>query len=226
MTNLMQANRQWATRPHDERFTSLTALADFTRQQRELSQSGVVSSRRLHVVPSETDQLKGLLIEGATGHQAEPTHWSFGQLAGLVGAPAGYLRELPAPIVADNLNYGLRFGRGIEDVGVLFTRKGDGTELRAATGPRYGRIWNADVADALTSRFGDGLTGDFRVPGEFGREVTVTKDNTTLYASDRGMFVFLADEKNRIEMPDRRNGRSGSLARGFFVWNSEVGATT
>jgi hypothetical protein len=40
------------------------------------------------------------------------------------------------------------------------------------------------------------------------------------------MFVFLADEERRIEIPNRRNGQPGSLARGFFVWNSEVGNTT
>jgi hypothetical protein len=56
--------------------------------------------------------------------------------------------------------------------------------------------------------------------------VAVTKENTTLYASDRDMFVFLADEENRIELPNRRAGRFGSFARGFFVWNSEVGKTT
>jgi hypothetical protein len=38
------------------------------------------------------------------------------------------------------------------------------------------------------------------------------------------MFVFLADEQNRIELPGRRDGQTGSLARGFFVTNSEVGA--
>jgi len=38
--------------------------------------------------------------------------------------------------------------------------------------------------------------------------------------------VFLADEDRRIEIPGRCNGRPGSLARGFFVWNSEVGDTT
>ena len=36
------------------------------------------------------------------------------------------------------------------------------------------------------------------------------------------MFVFLADEENRIELPNRRAGRFGAFARGFFVWNSEV----
>jgi hypothetical protein len=38
------------------------------------------------------------------------------------------------------------------------------------------------------------------------------------------MFAFLADEDRRIEMPNRRDGKAGSLARGFFVWNSEVGS--
>ena len=56
--------------------------------------------------------------------------------------------------------------------------------------------------------------------------MTRHQDNTTLFASDRDMFVFLADEDNRIENPNRRAGRFGSFARGFFVWNSEVGKTT
>src|ERR1700730_11680066 len=61
----------------------------------------------------------------------------------------------------------------------------DDLELRAATGPRYGRIWNADVVDALVERFGDGVSGHWRVPGIFGERITVDKGNTTLYASDR-----------------------------------------
>jgi len=87
-------------------------------------------------------------------------------------------------------------------------------------------VWNSDIATALVDRFGDGINGAFRVPGEFGKRVEVTKENTTLYASDRDMFVFLADEERRIEIPNRRDGKPGSLARGFFVWNSETGAGT
>ncbi len=70
------------------------------------------------------------------------------------------------------------------------------------------------------------MTGDWRVPGEFGKRLDrVTKDNTTLYASDRDMWCFLADEDRRIEVPNRRAGKSGSLARGFYISNSEVGAS-
>jgi len=135
---------------------------------------------------------------------------------------------MPAPMIADCLNYNLRFTRGIEDIGVLLTTNENGgvNELRSVNGPNYGRIYDADVVDTLVEKFGDGVSGQWRVPGEFGSRVTVTKDNTTLYASDRDMFVFLADEENRIELPNRRAGRFGSFARGFFVWNSEVGKTT
>lgn len=229
MATLTQSSQQWATRPADERFTSLTELAAITLAQRQRSASRCVPSTRLRAVPDLSDRThRGLTVQGPTGNQVNLTHWSFGQLASRVGAPAGYLRTLPAPLAADALNYGLQVARNVEDIGVLLTRGVDGAdpELRAVTGPNYGRVWNSDIAAALCDRFGDGLTGAFRVPGEFGKAVEVTKANTTLYAGDRDLFVFLADEDHRIEVPNRRDGKSGSLARGFFVWNSEVGSTT
>jgi hypothetical protein len=174
---------------------------------------------------------RGLQVAiGATG--ATASHWSFGQLCSLASpgnSPASYFREtnMPSPMIADCLNYNLRFTRGVEDIGVLLTEKGlHDNELRSVNGPNYGRIYDADAVDSLVDKFGDGVNGTWRVPGEFGQRVAVTKDNTTLYASDRDMFVFLADEEYRIEIPGRRDGKSGSFARGFFVWNSEVGKTT
>lgn len=221
---LMQASRQWASRPADERFTSLTDMLEHFRNQRANSREVVVSSRRLQAVP-QADH-KGLLIEGPNGHGYAPSHWSFGQLAQLADAPASYLRKLPAELAADCINLGLRVLRDVEDVGCLLYRNGDAPTLRAATGPKYGRIWNMDVVGGLVERFGDGVSGHWRVPGEFGKAVQVDKGNTTLYASDRDCFIFLADESRRIEVPNRRNGESGSMARGFFVWNSEVGSST
>lgn len=234
MTTLMQASHQWASRPADQRFLDLNELKARTEQGKLNSTGKVVPTKALHFEPM--DDHKGLKIAGQNGVAADITHWSFGQLAGLAKAPAGYLRELPAELVADNLNYGLKFRREIDEVGVLLTRENvmvDGfaspatrVEMRAATGPNYGRIWNADIAASLVNRFGDGRTGDFRVPGEFGKQVEITRNNTTIYGSDRDMFVFLADEEHRIDMQGRRNGEPGSLARGFFIWNSEVGSTS
>lgn len=235
MTNpstLFHASRQWASRPDDQRFLSLTELHDTVARGRANSKATVLSTRKIEVQPANDDQTKGIQIVGPNGGVTTPTHWSFGQLAGLAKAPAGYLRSLPAPVVADCMNYGLRFNRDAEDVGLLLTKtdsaESNGNfgqiELRAATGPRYGRVWNEDIVAALINKFGDGRTGDFRVPGEFGKQVPITRSNTTIYGSDRDMFVFLADEEHRIEMQNRRNGQPGSLARGFFVWNSEVGS--
>jgi hypothetical protein len=225
MTTLMQASTQWANRPADERFTSLTEMQEHFRVVRDESQSFVSVNKRVQLAPTGVKTMV-VEVEGAPiSGPVAPTHHAFGQLAQLVGAPAGYLRNLPAPIAADAVNYGLQFVRPIADVGLLTRHNGDHV-LRAATGPNYGRIWNYDVTTALTERFGDGVTGDWRVPGEFGKAVVVDKSNTTLYASDKDMFVFLADETRRVEIPNRRNGQPGKLARGFFIWNSEVGDKT
>jgi hypothetical protein len=221
----MQASNQWMSRPNDERFTSLTDMLTHFNDKRDHSRETVVSSRRIEVVPSEDN--KGLMVVGDKDLNHTPTHWSFGQLAQLAEAPGGYLRTIPAPIAADCINYGIRYKRGIEDVGLLMHNDNDTAELQAATGPRYGRVWNADVVGAMVKQFGNGVNGDWRVPGEFGIALKeVTKANTTLFASDRDMFVFLADEVNRVEIPNRRDGKPGTLARGFFAWNSEVAQST
>lgn len=230
MSILTQASTQWASRPDDERFTSLLEMQAHFTQVRANSRGAVVSSRGLQALPLSVDgqpdpEHRCLMLSVREHGDFAPTHWSFGQMAQLAGAPAGYLRTMPAEIAADCINWGLQHVREIEDVGLLLYRNGSPI-LRAATGPRYGRIWNQSIVDALVTRFGDGLGDGFRVPGEFGRRVEVTKENTTLYGSDRDMFVFLADEEHRIEIPNRRDGQAGSLARGFFVWNSEEGDKT
>jgi hypothetical protein len=222
---LMQVNRQWSSRPADQRFTSLTELNDFVQNVKANSRGKCLSSRAISFQPVEGSN-EELVCVGPNGGPVALTHWSFGQACQRANAPAGYLRELPAPMTADCLNYGLHISRDVEDLGVLLYKNGGPAELRAVTGPNYGRIWNATITQSLVNRFGDGLTGQFRIPGEFGKQVLITKDNTTLYASDRDMFVFLADEQNRIEVPNRRDGQAGQMARGFFVWNSEVGAAT
>lgn len=225
MSTLTQAHHQWATRPEDERFTSLDAMLKSMTKQVELSREEVIPASKLVVQTMHDGRL--MLDDGK--QLLEPSAWAFDQLSYMAEAPAGYLRKLPASISAQALNHGLSKNTG--ELGILARGKAglsqDGTgTLAAVTGPKYGRIWNRDVVAALRDRFGNGIDGDFRVPGEFGKEVKVTKANTTLYAGDRDMFVFLADEKNRIELPGRRGGQTGSFARGFFVWNSEVGSRT
>ena len=56
--------------------------------------------------------------------------------------------------------------------------------------------------------------------------VEVTKDTTTLYASDRDVFLFLVDDTHPIEAGRLRNGDPDLYFRGFYCWNSEVGSKT
>lgn len=93
-----------------------------------------------------------------------PTHWAFGQLASLVGAPAAYLRQLPAPLAGINLQYGLTNHRA-EQVKTFETEQGR-TELRAVTGPDYGRIHDHELVEAVRRIAGNGTGGTrWKVPG-------------------------------------------------------------
>ncbi|MBF0131029.1 MAG: DUF932 domain-containing protein [Magnetococcales bacterium] len=223
---LTQASNQWKNRPDDERFLSITDMNNHFQRLRSRSAEKVLLNSDLRVIPNASGNGEIEIIGKNSTIPAKITHWSLGQLAQRAQAPASYIRSLPPEIASTCLNYGLQ-SSGVGSIGALLSVNDNmEPELRAVTGPNYGRIWNATISNAIVERFGDGITSDFRVPGEFGKDIVVTKQNTTLYASDRDMFVFLADEKNRIEIPNRRDGKNGSLARGFFVWNSEVGAAT
>jgi len=224
---LTQCHHQWATRPDDERFVSLPAMRDHFQARRDRTKTPVISSRGL-VVQAVQDNQGLVVLDKKADVQMEPTNWAFGQLCQLNETPAGYMRELgnkrAAPLAAACLNVGI-MTRGVEELGIMRYENGK-TELECVTGPNYGRVWQNDVLDTLIPRFGDGVTGTWKVPGEFGRDVRVTKANTTLYAGDRDMFIFLADEKNRVEFQGRRPGVPGQLARGFFLQNSMHGKST
>ena len=63
MTTLMQASRQWATRPADERYASLLDMQSTMTRRRERSRASVESTRALTVLPDESDPLhRGLYL--------------------------------------------------------------------------------------------------------------------------------------------------------------------
>jgi uncharacterized protein (DUF736 family) len=107
-------------------------------------------------------------------------------------------------------------------------------ELRAVTGPDYGRIFDHELVAAVQRIAGDGV-GDTRwkVPGvldwssmTYNPRVDVTKETTTLYAGDRDVFLFLVDDLNPIEAGRLADGSPDLYFRGFYCWNSEVGSKT
>ena len=109
------------------------------------------------------------------------------------------------------MQYGLTNHRA-EQVKTFETEDGR-TELRAVTGPDYGRIHDHELVEAVQRIAGNG-TGDTRwkVPGVldwstgvYNPDVEISRDTTTLYASDRDVFLFLVDDHNTIEagrLPD------------------------
>jgi len=227
-----RVSSEWFSRPDDERFLSLNELADAVRARAERSRTRVVDSALIHVEANRSDHERLALLLPGVDKPVAPTHWSFGQLVSLVGAPAAYLRQLPAPLAGINLQYGLTSNRA-EQIKTLET-EGGRVELRAATGPDYGRIFDYELVEAVQRIAGNG-TGDTRwkIPGVlnwatniYNPHAEVTKESTTLYASDRDVFLFLVDDLNPIEAGRLPNGDPDLFFRGFYAWNSEVGSRT
>lgn len=221
---------QWANRPDDQKFTSLSALRDKVRLWADESHSEIILPSDIVASGNES----GLSISIA-GTDVRPSHWGFEQIASVADAPSQYLRRLPASLAAQNLNHGLRNAEA-KAISAYVRQNGERT-LRGLTSVRYGRILDADVVEAVMKVAGNG-TGDTRwkVPGTidwsgahgvtYNPNVEITKQNTTLYASDRDVFLFLVDDMNPIEVGKLPGGEPDLMFRGFYVWNSEVGSRT
>ncbi len=227
-----RVSSEWFSRPDDERYLSLDTLHEAVRTRADRATGRTVETRDIRVEAGVDDVSRLALAIPGREAPVSPTHWSFGQLCGLVGAPSGYLRQLPAPLAGINLQHGLASNLA-ELVKTLESDDGR-VELRAVTGPDYGRIWDHELVGAVRRIAGDGV-GDTRwkVPGTLDWTtmihnpfVEVTKETTTLYASDRDVFLFLVDDTHPIEAGRLPNGDPDLYFRGFYCWNSEVGSKT
>jgi hypothetical protein len=227
-----RVSSEWFSRPDDERYLSLTDLHDAVRRRADRAQTRTVESRAVRVEAHRDNPERLALMVPGRSEPVAPTHWSFGQLCSLVGAPTSYMRQLPAMLAGINLQHGLLSHRA-ELMKTLEADDGR-IELRAVTGPDYGRIWDHELVAAVMKIAGNG-TGDTRwkVPGVLDWAtmthnpfVDITKDTTTLYASDRDVFLFLVDDTNPIEAGRLPDGSPDLYFRGFYCWNSEVGSKT
>lgn len=215
---------QWSSRPDDQKFLSLETLEKHCRARSLKMVDEVVDVNKLRVIPHGNNGMR--VIHGDLSLQ--PTHFTFSSLAGKVGARASYLQTLPSSLAAQCLEHGLRASAD-DDQTKLYH---NGSQLMAATSPTYGRIFDADLVAAVRKVAGNG-TGDTRwkVPGMINWQkgtynpfVDITKDTTTLYASDRDVFMFLVDDTHPIEVGKLANGDPDLMFRGIYLWNSEVGA--
>jgi hypothetical protein len=102
-----RVSSEWFNRPADERYLSLSDLMASVQGGAERSRTRTVETAAIQVEASRNDAERLTLMLPGAERLVAPTHWSFGQLASIVGAPATYLRQLPAPLAGINLQYGL-----------------------------------------------------------------------------------------------------------------------
>lgn len=214
---LYSAHNQWSKRPEDERFTSLEALHAACLAYASSAKEKTVPFADLRVENVEGD----VHLVGRAGVPAKLTHWAFGQVCNRVGAPASYLRELPATLAAQNLNHGLarRVAGDIDgnkDAKLLFHSNGS-LMLRAVTTDSYARIWNHEITERLLN---DLVPRGWDVARP---DIRVVDNRVPLYASDHDMYAFLS-------CPNALVGQSGvgsgfAMYKGVIVENSEVGAS-
>lgn len=225
-------NRQWISRPADQRFLSLSALRDAVHFRAAASREQRLQTKAVELVapvPKTVADTHDLWLALPDGSEIAPTHWSFSQLCTLAGAPSAYVRRKPSQLVADMLTDDLRFRREVEQIKFYHT----GDQLLAATGPDYGRIYDFEVVDAVSQIAGNGNESRWKVPGVldwrtglYDPDAAVTKDSTTLYASDRDVWIMLVDDRNPIEIGRLKDGSPDLVSRGFIVTNSEVGSSS
>jgi hypothetical protein len=228
---LMKASNQWSRRPADERFWNLDEMLARTDRYKNEARAATVRLPDLEVIPTGIDN--GLVLKGKAA-EANFTHWSFSQLCSMVGAPSSYLRQIPAEIVADALNHGMKSTPDDESDKVMLLNANGDLKLRAITSDKYARIWNSDIVRRIMPLREMG----WKVPparpnGNDTRSRVATAEDCMpgskiqpgeliapagLYASDRDMFAFLINCDRPI-----MSGKA-PMYRGFFAENSEVGS--
>lgn len=230
MTDLMyRAASQYAERPPDERFPSLQAMIDAAEHDRKYSREITYNTKDLKAIVGNTHNTEtfdrtpdqeAIQLQSPKG-TADLTHWSFGQLCRFIGAPANYLRSLPAAIAADAINFGLQDQTDhATDARLLVKANGTAPIVRAITTETYGRVWDAELYGALQQTIGQ--QADWSTPP------TWTGEPAGAYRGDRDSFLIYVNGGSIVNDPsgwDRASGRSGGseMYRGILVRNSEVG---
>lgn len=212
---LTQANREWASRPADERMPDLTALHLKAVAQKNAAVEKDTPFATLRV-ESHEDNL--YLSRGQAACRLG--NYAFTQLCGRIAAPADYLANLPATLAAQNLNHGLanrvKDAAGSATAKLLFHKNGEWL-VRCLTTDVYERIWNCELTERLLDRQAEGwepARPDFNKQGD---------DFPSLYLGDRNMFAFIRLRNQVIENPVQGFSGTAPIYKGYIVWNSEVG---
>jgi hypothetical protein len=216
---LMQAHRQWATRPQDQRFQSFDALYDAVAARAERSFHHDTDLTGLVIQPTNNGDIQ---ISRDGRKPASMTNWSFNQLARLTNSPVEFLRSLRPETAATVLNERIiqtaaRRDPTEQKIQVFYEGHNENSAtVRAFTSVDYGRALDRDYLNLIRTPI---QAGGWQLPlgyenGKWGAPMVPSG----AYAGDRDMFLFMVDYSRPIEV------RGETLFRGFFTWNSEVGS--
>jgi hypothetical protein len=212
MNVISTAATEYYRRPADERYDSPEALLSFSAARKTASREISYNVKDLSIVPGSDD---GTIRLASPKGVADFTPWSHGQFCRLVGAPAGYIRTLPAEIASKALNHGIGTTAPGTTARILAQRMDDGTiTARAATSDSYGRLWDAELYHPIVNTL---CNAGWSLPP------TWDGKPAGAYASDRDSFLILCNGGSIVTDPSVRNG-NGQMYRALLVRNSEVGA--
>jgi hypothetical protein len=213
MSFQQRAQSEYFRRPDDERFASLDALHEHCSQEDR-------ESEEIAMIPRGEVPI-GVDGQHVTAGDARLTPWAFGNvsnLAKLSGRELGKLCQWGRPdLAAEALSTGLSFNDPGKGVIPYIRHDGNGGAIvRSLNGERYSRILNSRLTGGLLRLAEKG----WKVPPAWGDKPS------GLYASDRDLFVYMIDDDSRsiVKDPEAMNRDPEDLGRGFFLWNSEVGA--
>jgi hypothetical protein len=219
---LSNANRLYRRRQDDQTYPTVAAMVQAATLDKQHSAERTYSWRDLKFTPTDPSADADVRLVSPTGHAAELTHWSFGQAARTLGAPAGFLRDDLSPqLAADVLNYRISQQPNASDA-VILVRKPNGSpqlQARSITSKTYGRLWDAELYEAAEQTVFGSRTSN----GKWQNAPTWEGDEVAGGRGDRDSWVLRIDGGSIVNDPSARDG-NGAMYRAILMGNSEVGA--
>jgi hypothetical protein len=217
-THLDVASRQLFSRSDDECFPDWRELLRYLEGRERDTRELEVHQGVLRTV-AEADELK--LAIGQNIHAL--TDWGFRSVCDLSRAPASFINRLPAPTAALVLNETRAlFGDNQDQARVLTLATFPEPVARAIYSPSYARVPDLTVARLVHEEISGFVPAGTLAGGRKGMP-RLKPQASGLYASDRDIFLFLADEEHPVEWKPKGNGGgAAALYRFLIVRNSET----
>lgn len=211
--------RQWFSRPDDEKFDSMETLYAFLADRKARSRQVDHKLSDMHFRATDNNDIEMVTRDGTI---FTPTNWSFNQMAHLVGGHPTLLSKLKAKttsLVLNELYQEYLIEKKNRNMGLMVIddpHKPKVEVLQGFTGATYGRIWDAEIAQAAMEIL-DKTGGRFYSPHDWGGI------KRALFASDRDIHMLFIDGGSLLDTGVTWDHKPDVLHRGWIIGNSEVG---